>query len=167
MRHHPYRNYRIISVLFWSFPYLPWQAFGHWSGFIVGVIMAIILTTMLNNLFHTGNWNKIFTCRATIFTDRETISTRLPDRGAFLSYGATDTPERNKPATIRGNAGTVSGNAPAIVGAAFNGRLPPAAAWRPGIPAARYLVEKPVAVRGAQKRASRPGGSRLLWNVRV
>lgn len=51
MCHHLSRNYRIISVMFWSFPYLLWQAFGHWSGFIVGVIVAVILTAMLNGLF--------------------------------------------------------------------------------------------------------------------
>lgn len=57
MRHYLSRNYRIISVMFWSFPYLLWQAFGHWSGFLVGVIVAVILTAMLNGLFHVGNWN--------------------------------------------------------------------------------------------------------------
>ncbi|MBA2682568.1 MAG: hypothetical protein H0U76_29760 [Ktedonobacteraceae bacterium] len=57
MRHHPYRNYRIISVLFWAFPYLLWQAFGHWSGFLAGVILALILTALLSGLFRVGNWN--------------------------------------------------------------------------------------------------------------
>ena len=54
MYHHLFRNYRIISVMFWAFPYLLWQASGHWSGFVVGVIVAIILTVMLNDLFYTG-----------------------------------------------------------------------------------------------------------------
>ncbi|MDQ2717381.1 MAG: hypothetical protein M3Z08_20985 [Chloroflexota bacterium] len=56
MRHHPSRNYRIISVMFWAFPYLLWQAFGHWSGFLAGVILALILTAMLNGLFRVSNW---------------------------------------------------------------------------------------------------------------
>lgn len=57
MCHQLFRNYRIIRVMFWSFPYLLWQAFGHWSGFIVGVIVAVVLTAMLNSLAHAGNWN--------------------------------------------------------------------------------------------------------------
>ena len=51
------KNYRFISVMFWAFPYLLWQAFGNISGFVVGVILAVVLTAMLNNLFRTGNWN--------------------------------------------------------------------------------------------------------------
>ena len=54
MYHNLFRNYRIISVMFWAFPYLLWQAFGHWSGFVVGVIVAIMLTVMLNDLFNVG-----------------------------------------------------------------------------------------------------------------
>ncbi len=54
MHHHLFRNYRIISVMFWAFPYLLWQAFGHWSGFAIGVIVAIVLTMMLNDLFYAG-----------------------------------------------------------------------------------------------------------------
>lgn len=57
MSHHPNRNYHIISVMFWAFPYLLWQAFGHISGFFVGVLLAVILTTMFNGLFRVGNWN--------------------------------------------------------------------------------------------------------------
>jgi hypothetical protein len=57
MRHRLSRNYRIISVMFWSFPYLLWQAFGHWSGFLIGVIVAIILTALLDDLFCVDNWN--------------------------------------------------------------------------------------------------------------
>ncbi|MEO6892023.1 MAG: hypothetical protein ABI324_23805 [Ktedonobacteraceae bacterium] len=72
MPHHLYRNYRIISVLFWSFPYLLWQAFGHWSGFLVGVIVAIILTVMLNNLFRRGNWNMATSAR------RQSLQTAEP-----------------------------------------------------------------------------------------
>lgn len=55
MHRHFSRNYRIISVMFWSFPYLLWQAFGNWSGFLVGVIMAVVLTTMFNGLFHANH----------------------------------------------------------------------------------------------------------------
>jgi hypothetical protein len=51
MRHHLSTNYHIIRLMFWSFPYLLWQAFGHWSGFLVGVLMAVMLTAMLNDLF--------------------------------------------------------------------------------------------------------------------
>lgn len=57
MRHHLSRNYRIIRVMFWAFPYLLWQAFGHWSGFLVGVFVAVILTLMFNSLFREGSWN--------------------------------------------------------------------------------------------------------------
>ena len=49
------RNYRIIRVMTWSFPYLLWQAFGHWSGFLVGVIVAVMLTAMLDDLFCVDN----------------------------------------------------------------------------------------------------------------
>lgn len=50
-------NYRFIGVMFWAFPYLLWQAFGHISGFFVGVALAVILTAMFNNLFRRNNWN--------------------------------------------------------------------------------------------------------------
>lgn len=55
-RHH-HRNFRFIGVMFWAFPYLLWQAFGHFSGFFVGLLLAVILTLMLNNLFRQSNWN--------------------------------------------------------------------------------------------------------------
>ncbi len=55
MRHHFSRNYHIIRVMFWSFPYLLWQAFGHWSGFLAGVIVAVMLTAMLDDLFCVDN----------------------------------------------------------------------------------------------------------------
>jgi len=42
--------------MFWAFPYLLWQAFGHISGFFVGVLLALILTAMFNNLFNRSNW---------------------------------------------------------------------------------------------------------------
>ncbi|HEX6555189.1 MAG TPA: hypothetical protein VF026_20665 [Ktedonobacteraceae bacterium] len=57
MRHHLSTNYHIIRVMFWSFPYLLWQAFGHWSGFLVGVLVAVMLTAMLDDLFCVDNWN--------------------------------------------------------------------------------------------------------------
>jgi hypothetical protein len=50
-------NYRFISVMFWAFPYLLWQAFGNISGFFMGVVLAVVLTTMFNSLFRRGNWN--------------------------------------------------------------------------------------------------------------
>ena len=49
------RNYRIISVMFWAFPYLLWQAFGHISGFFVGLVLAVILTTMFNSLLRADH----------------------------------------------------------------------------------------------------------------
>ena len=57
MCHHLSRNYRIIRVMFWSFPSLLWQAFGNWSGFLVGVLVAVILTVMFNGLFRRDNWH--------------------------------------------------------------------------------------------------------------
>ena len=51
MCHHLSTNYHVIRVMFWSFPYLLWQAFGHWSGFLVGVLVAVMLTAMLDDLF--------------------------------------------------------------------------------------------------------------------
>lgn len=51
------RNFRFISIMFWAFPYLLLQAFGHWSGFFVGLLLAVILTAMMNNLFRQSNWN--------------------------------------------------------------------------------------------------------------
>jgi hypothetical protein len=63
MHHHHYRNFRIIRVMFWSFPYLLWQTFGNISGFFVGVLLAVILTQMFNGLFRQGNWNSApYTC---------------------------------------------------------------------------------------------------------
>ena len=57
MHRHHYRNFRLIGVMFWAFPYLLWQAFGHFSGFFVGLLLAVILTLMLNNLFRQNNWS--------------------------------------------------------------------------------------------------------------
>lgn len=53
-RLHSLRNYRIISVMFWAFPYLLWQTFGHWSGFVVGLIIAVVLTAMFNSLINVN-----------------------------------------------------------------------------------------------------------------
>ena len=72
MCHHLSRNYRIISVMFWSFPYLLWQAFGNWSGFVVGVIVAVILTAMFNGLFRGNNWNMTSSVR------RQSLQTTEP-----------------------------------------------------------------------------------------
>ena len=57
MYRHRYRNFRFIGIMFWAFPYLLYQAFGHFSGFFVGLLLAVILTLMLNNLFRQSNWN--------------------------------------------------------------------------------------------------------------
>lgn len=48
---HYSRKFRVIGIMFWAFPYLLWQAFGHISGFFVGVALAVILTWMLYGLF--------------------------------------------------------------------------------------------------------------------
>lgn len=45
-----YKNYRFIGVMFWAFPYLLWQTFGHISGFFVGALVAVTLTIMLNSM---------------------------------------------------------------------------------------------------------------------
>lgn len=57
MHRYHYRNFRLIGVMFWAFPYLLWQTFGHISGFFVGLLLAVILTLMFNNLFRQNNWN--------------------------------------------------------------------------------------------------------------
>jgi hypothetical protein len=51
-------SYNVIRVMFWAFPSLLWQAFGHWSGFVVGVMVALILTAMFKNLTRQNTWNK-------------------------------------------------------------------------------------------------------------
>lgn len=58
-------NYRFISIMFWAFPYLLWQAFGNISGFGVGVLLAAILTVMFNNLVRRGNRNVVSTKQQT------------------------------------------------------------------------------------------------------
>lgn len=63
MHRHFSRNYRIISVMFWSFPYLLWQAFGNWSGFLVGVIVAVVLTAMFNGLFQANRGQMVASVR--------------------------------------------------------------------------------------------------------
>jgi hypothetical protein len=54
-----YRNFRLIGVMFWAFPYLLWQTFGHISGLFVGILLAVFLTMMMNNLFRQNNANII------------------------------------------------------------------------------------------------------------
>jgi hypothetical protein len=56
MYRHRSLYYRVIRVMFWAFPYLLWQAFVHWSGFLVGVIVAVVLTAMFNGLIRVGDW---------------------------------------------------------------------------------------------------------------
>ena len=70
-RQHRLRNYRIIRVMLWAFPYLLWQAFGHWSGFFVGVIVAVVLTAMLTSLIHTSEENANFATRQQAFQATE------------------------------------------------------------------------------------------------
>ena len=70
MHRHHYRNFRFIGVMFWAFPYLLWQSFGHISGFFVGLLLAIILTAMFNNLFRQNNWN----------TNRQPVRINEPQR---------------------------------------------------------------------------------------
>lgn len=57
MRRHFSKSYRIIGIMFWAFPYLLWRVFDNWSGFLVGLIIAVVLTTMFNGLFRTANWH--------------------------------------------------------------------------------------------------------------
>jgi hypothetical protein len=80
MRHHLSTNYHIIRVMFWSFPYLLWQAFGYWSGFLVGVLVAVMLTHMLNDLFYTDNWNTASSNR------RRSLQTAEPQPGRQEAY---------------------------------------------------------------------------------
>ncbi|PZW31305.1 hypothetical protein EI42_02402 [Thermosporothrix hazakensis] len=51
MRSHFNSTFYCIRVAFWAFPYLLWQTLNHWSGFVIGVLLAVILTMMLHNLF--------------------------------------------------------------------------------------------------------------------
>jgi hypothetical protein len=50
-------NYRLIGLMFWAFPYLLWQTFGHISGLFVGVVLAVILTMMFQTFVRRGSWN--------------------------------------------------------------------------------------------------------------
>ena len=52
-----YRNFRFVGILFWVLPYLLWQGFGHFSGLFAGLLLAIILTLMLNGFSRASNWN--------------------------------------------------------------------------------------------------------------
>jgi hypothetical protein len=71
MRRHRSLYSRIISVMFWAFPYLLWQAFGHWSGFLVGVIVAVVLTAMFNGLFRGDDWRTDSTAQQQSFQTTE------------------------------------------------------------------------------------------------
>jgi hypothetical protein len=59
--------------MFWAFPYLLWQAFGDWSGFLVGVIVAVILTWMLNDLFCVDSCNPVLSDRRRSFESAEPL----------------------------------------------------------------------------------------------
>lgn len=71
------KNYRFISVMFWAFPYLLWQAFGNASGFVVGVILAVVLTSMLNGLFRSGNGN------TTVYRVQQPVQAAEPHRNEY------------------------------------------------------------------------------------
>src|SRR5579872_239310 len=97
MHCHLSRNYRIISVMFWAFPYLLWQAFGHWSGFLVGVLVAVILTTMFNGLFRAGNWNTVSSARQPSLEAAEPQSQRQEAELYQRGYRAEAEPYRAEP----------------------------------------------------------------------
>lgn len=48
----------MIRVMFPAFPYLFWQALAYWSGFFVGMIVAVVLTAMFNRLLRREYWKK-------------------------------------------------------------------------------------------------------------
>ena len=97
MYHHLSRNYRIISVMFWAFPYLLWQAFGHWSGFLVGVLVAVILTTMLNSLFREGSWNTVSSAGRRSFQTAEPEAQRQEAKVYQRGYRTETEPYRVEP----------------------------------------------------------------------
>jgi hypothetical protein len=84
MHHHFHRNYRIISVMFWAFPYLLWQAFGNWSGFVDGVIVAVILTALFNSLFRADNWHA---AAAEKQSSSQTIELQTRDQAGYSEEG--------------------------------------------------------------------------------
>lgn len=63
MFHRRSSNYRIIHVMLWSFPYLLWRAFDHWSGFFIGVLVSIMLTALLSSLFSGDRWKTVTSTR--------------------------------------------------------------------------------------------------------
>jgi hypothetical protein len=97
MRHHLSTNYHIIRVMFWSFPYLLWQAFGHWSGFLVGVIVAVMLTEMLNDLFCVDNWNTASSVRLRSLQMAEPQPRRQEAEAYQRCYRAEAEPYRASP----------------------------------------------------------------------
>lgn len=96
-RQHRLRNYRIIRVMLWAFPYLLWQAFGHWSGFFVGVIVAVGLTAMLTSLIHTSEGNAHFAARQQAFQATEPQSQDQEAEVYQRGYRAETEPYRAKP----------------------------------------------------------------------
>lgn len=94
MCNHLVRNYRIISVMFWSFPYLLWQAFGNWSGFVVGVLVAVALTAMFNDLFHRGIWHTASSAERRSFQAEEAQPRRQEAEPYQCGYRAKIEPYR-------------------------------------------------------------------------
>lgn len=80
MFRHLSRNYCIVRVMLWSFPYLLWQVFGHWSGFLVGVLMSVMLTMMLNSLFSEGRWKTVSS------VSRQSLQMEAPPRDQEGAY---------------------------------------------------------------------------------
>lgn len=96
-RRHSLRSYRIISVMFWAFPYLLWQTFGHWSGFIVGLIIAVVLTAMFNSLIQTNGWGTASTAKRQAFQAAE-LQPQQQEEGAYQrGYRAEVEPYRTEP----------------------------------------------------------------------
>lgn len=104
MRHHLSRNYRIISVMFWAFPYLLWQAFGHWSGFLVGVLVAVILTTMFNSLFREGSWNTASSAGRRSFQTAEPEAQRQEEKAHQRGYRTETEPYCAEPQLYQAGA---------------------------------------------------------------
>ena len=94
MSRHRSLHYRIISVMFWAFPYLLWQAFGHWSGFLVGVIVAVVLTAMFNGLFRGGDWKTASTARRRSLPTAEPQPRRQEMEPYQRGYRAEEEPDR-------------------------------------------------------------------------
>lgn len=92
MPHRLLRNARIIGVMFWAFPYLLWQAFGHWSGFVVGVMIAVTLTIMLNSILSPGRWRTASPVQRASFQSAEPYTRAAEGEAYQQGYRAQDQP---------------------------------------------------------------------------